>query len=336
MKKTGVIYKIENLVNGKVYVGQTVKKPKRRFQLHKSRLKRNIHHGLYLQNAWNKYGEDNFKLSMIEKCCIEDLDNREIYWIDHYKEKTGVYNLETGGNKNKTINNATKNQISNTVKDLWSEDKYYEKQLNNNLIQVICINTGKIYNSLTAAAKDLKVSINSIKLACEGKRNSVGGQKYGKPMQVAYYEENKDYKLKKIKNIKRAKKIICVNTKEIFNSMHKAAKKYNKYGCSQSKISMCCNGKREHNGRLENGEFIKWLFLEDYNSQKEYNFTKKPRRYNRAQKIKCINTGKIFNSITEAAKKLNIGRSTISYHCSEKGYGEIKHKDGYKLKLKYM
>lgn len=289
-----------------------------------------------MQNAWNKYGEESFEFKIIEKPKIENLDKREIYWIDYYKNKVGVYNLESGGNLNKKINERTKKKNSKLIKEKWKEEEYYKKQLKNNMVQVICINTGEIYNSLTSAAKNLKVSASTIKLACEGKRNSVGGQKYGKPMQVAYYEKRKKYELKKIKNINRPKKIICVNTKEVFNSMNKAANKYKKYGCSQSKISMCCNGKREHNGKLENGDFIKWMFLKGYDSDKKYKFTKKPRKHNGSQKVKCLTTGEIFNSLKEAAGKLGVSKSTISSNCSKKGKGKVNHKNGHILEFKYI
>ena len=77
------IYKIENLVNGKVYIGQS-KHIKQRFEEHSSRLLKNKHENLYLQRAWNKYGEENFKFEVIEECEEEKLTEREQYWIDYY------------------------------------------------------------------------------------------------------------------------------------------------------------------------------------------------------------------------------------------------------------
>jgi len=333
MKKTGVIYKIENLVNGKVYVGQTTQSAKRRFHCHRSRFNRKEHSNPYFQSAWDKYGEENFKLSIIEKCPIDDLDDREIYWINYYREKTGVYNLESGGNKRKRVSEKTKITLSKSTKNLWKDKDFYEKQLKNNMKQVICINTGKVYESITDAAKDLGVSTSSIKMACEGKRKSVGGTK-GDPMQVAYYQEGKKYKLKKLRNINKPKKVICINTKEVFNSINKAAEAYRKYGCHQSKISMCCNRKREHHGRLPNGEYLIWRFLDDYDSDENFDFTKDYRKPGHKTKVRCITTGEVFETLKAACEKYSISKSTMWRLCT----GRIENyetKNGIKLRFEY-
>ena len=59
------IYKIENTVNGKVYIGQT-NDPEQRKRAHFGGLKRNKHENPYLQSAWNKYGEDSFYFEVID------------------------------------------------------------------------------------------------------------------------------------------------------------------------------------------------------------------------------------------------------------------------------
>jgi group I intron endonuclease len=54
------IYVIENIANRKVYIGRS-KDIGSRISSHKHNLRNNIHINKYLQNAWNKYGENNFK-----------------------------------------------------------------------------------------------------------------------------------------------------------------------------------------------------------------------------------------------------------------------------------
>lgn len=75
------IYKIVNLINGKVYIGQSDRLNERERE-HFYRLDRNEHHNEHLQRAFNKYGKDNFIFECIEE--TDDLDNREIHWINKY------------------------------------------------------------------------------------------------------------------------------------------------------------------------------------------------------------------------------------------------------------
>lgn len=95
----GYIYKIVNKVNNKVYIGQTYDISKRK-SAHFNDLKNNRHSNQYLQNAWNKYGGENFELIIIEKCDLKDMDEREIYWIKYFNSmyNQNGYNIRSGGN----------------------------------------------------------------------------------------------------------------------------------------------------------------------------------------------------------------------------------------------
>ena len=61
------IYKIINIINEKTYVGSTISKFNRRWNCHKCQLRNHNHGNKYLQNAWNKYGEDKFIFEIIEE-----------------------------------------------------------------------------------------------------------------------------------------------------------------------------------------------------------------------------------------------------------------------------
>jgi len=94
------IYKIENLVNGKMYVGSAVD-IKNRWSRHKSDLRKNKHHSRYLQRSWNKYSEEQFEFTIIEEVKdVSELLEREQYWLDYYKSydyKIGYNSYPTAG-----------------------------------------------------------------------------------------------------------------------------------------------------------------------------------------------------------------------------------------------
>lgn len=92
-EKISGIYKIENLVNNKVYIGSS-KNIYKRWADHKNSLRNNKHHSIHLQRSWNKYKEESFEFAIIEKCFEADLILKEQYWIDFYKS----YDINIGYN----------------------------------------------------------------------------------------------------------------------------------------------------------------------------------------------------------------------------------------------
>ncbi len=83
------IYSITNITNGKRYVGSTTNLYRRR-QQHLSYLKNNKHVNKYLQNAWNKYGEDSFTFEILLDCELEDVRLFEQRAIDLLKPEYNI------------------------------------------------------------------------------------------------------------------------------------------------------------------------------------------------------------------------------------------------------
>ena len=75
------VYKITNRVNGKIYVGSS-KNIYERWNQHKDKLRNNCHDNIHLQNAWNKYGEENFEFEIIEECASKIQFEREQYYLN--------------------------------------------------------------------------------------------------------------------------------------------------------------------------------------------------------------------------------------------------------------
>ena len=92
------IYAIKNLVNGNVYIGQTMRPFQKRYWHHQWKLRKNQHDNIHLQNAWNLYDEENFVFEVVELCKDKDLiDDRERFWIGYYKSLGICYSMQSGG-----------------------------------------------------------------------------------------------------------------------------------------------------------------------------------------------------------------------------------------------
>ena len=77
-----IIYCITNKINGKQYVGQTVRTEEERFKEHCRDKK------MYISKAIRKYGKENFLVETIDSALlIDDLNEKEIYWIEEFKTK---------------------------------------------------------------------------------------------------------------------------------------------------------------------------------------------------------------------------------------------------------
>lgn len=93
----GFIYIIKNTINNKVYIGQTRVSVEIRWKEH-------LRHAQYgeqvINRAMKKYGVDKFYIETLEICSLDNLDYREMYYIDLYDStnKSKGYNVSIGGN----------------------------------------------------------------------------------------------------------------------------------------------------------------------------------------------------------------------------------------------
>jgi len=118
------IYKTTNLVNGKIYVGQTINKSK--YYLGSGKL---------LHYAIKKYGRKNFKCETLCECeTKKELDKMEQYWIkqlDSTNKKIG-YNIDPGGlgGVKRKLSEEHKQKISGTLKGrkAWNKDKKWPEE----------------------------------------------------------------------------------------------------------------------------------------------------------------------------------------------------------------
>lgn len=90
------IYKITNLINGKSYIGQSIRLHKR-WGGHKSSFKTRKGNHPILHKAFEKYGLSNFSYEIICNAPRKYLDKLEIHFIKHYKSYRLGYNADKGG-----------------------------------------------------------------------------------------------------------------------------------------------------------------------------------------------------------------------------------------------
>lgn len=117
-----IIYKITNKINGKVYIGQTIKSLKHRISQHIKCAKRKVDRHLY--HSMNKYGIDNFIFEEIDKANnLDELNYLETKYIIEYDSVRNGYNMSYGGDNNIMFTDKTKRKHDNIMKSQKVRDK---------------------------------------------------------------------------------------------------------------------------------------------------------------------------------------------------------------------
>lgn len=179
-----IIYKITNLINNKIYIGQTQQLLKKRWARHKSN-SRYIGCSA-ISDAIRKYGKENFIIEQIDFTSkLEELTIKEIYWMKHYNSLApNGYNLIEEGVSRK-VTEKTKIKMRNSYKR--ARRKYLHplkgKTGIGRSIKVKCNETNEIFESARQASiklwghPNLRTRILDV---CKGKksRNTVKGLKF--------------------------------------------------------------------------------------------------------------------------------------------------------------
>ena len=151
--------------------------------------------------------------------------------------------------------------------EFYEEGKKYEYQdpklKNKRLTKVICVTTGEIFNSIKEACEKYKVQSSCISSCIYGKQKTSGQLADGTRLCWALYEEEKEYK--KITNSgKSNKKVKCLETEEIFNSIKEAAESVN---VQAPNMSAHLHGRQKSCGKDKNNNPLHWIF---YNENEDY------------------------------------------------------------------
>lgn len=132
------IYKIENLIDKKIYIGSSINLESRKYK-HFWMLDRNKHDNNHLQNSYNKFGKDLFNFEILEFCDNNQLIERENHYIEIYKS-----NIDKFGYNLALVNYFRRNTYNEEVKNKLS--KYnLNKNGNFNKFSLINIETNDEY-----------------------------------------------------------------------------------------------------------------------------------------------------------------------------------------------
>ena len=130
LRKMGV-YCLKNTVNKKVYIGSTTNKFRARLTSHMNNLRAGTHNNSYLQNSWNKYGEDSFEFSILEIITnISDIRIREAEYIAKYDSANEYFGYNLTSNTmcaSKDIK--VRDKISKTLKELYKNNVEYSDMM---------------------------------------------------------------------------------------------------------------------------------------------------------------------------------------------------------------
>lgn len=110
------VYKIENIKNGKVYIGSSTTNIFRRWSEHKKLLNGNKHHSKHLQSSYNIYGSKNFKFEILENMNMNN--KKEILDMEFkYIEKFKSFDNEFGYNMSSSVGGGNSNNMKIAVYD---------------------------------------------------------------------------------------------------------------------------------------------------------------------------------------------------------------------------
>lgn len=161
-------YIIINKVNGKKYSGITIN-PERRRRRHFQELRNNYHHSSKLQNAYNKYGSENFEFKVLEEKDFDykvDAYNYEIVFIKKNNSFIDGYNMEEGG----VISAMLNPEIIQKVKEANQNRVPNVYQIDINSLKII-----NIYHSLREAERMTNIFRTNIAKVCNRDGISAGG-----------------------------------------------------------------------------------------------------------------------------------------------------------------
>lgn len=135
------IYKITNNINGMSYIGQS-NNINRRWKEHRNKMKdRNS----LLYQAMREFGIENFSFEIIEECSLENLNDKEKFYINKFDTLNNGYNMNIMDNMQYKINWDIAKEIQNLLKNLDLSMKDIAEKYNVSYTLISLMNQGKMW-----------------------------------------------------------------------------------------------------------------------------------------------------------------------------------------------
>ncbi len=316
-KKIIGIYMITCIANHKRYIGQSID-IKRRFNQHRRKPPRQM------REDFERFGVDAFKFEILEECAPNELDKKETACMNELQPE---YNIKTEGCG-----------ISDEAREKLRKLKTGVKRPDISR-QVKCVETGEVFESIRAAAKWCNVPNSNIVIPLKGKGRTAGGYHW------IYTDEDEEAQLERIRQMpegrqrteeskekqrqamtgrkhtpehcekirqshlgqgwksstyeKCCRKIRCVETGKIFDSIKTAAEHY---GLKRPNISAVLAGKNKTSGGFH------WEYVDGKPPQH------RPEKMRRkvSKPVRCVETGVVYESLTKAAEVFGVSYSAIA------------------------
>jgi len=178
--KSGIYY-IQNICNGKIYIGSAVAIIER-WRVHKHLLRQGKHYNRHLQSAWDKDGEDSFVFGIVEVTGNkDDLLGMEQRWINHYKsfnDKNGYNILPIAGSRLGTKHSKeTRKKLSESHKGQrpWMKGKKHSEETRKKIS--LAVNTDRARKIKTQKQKGRKRTAETKAKISDALRNRVHTEK---------------------------------------------------------------------------------------------------------------------------------------------------------------
>lgn len=226
--------------NDKKYVGITSKKPLHRWGSHGQGYKRQS----LIWNAICKYGWDNIQHIILYTNKTEEEAfqiEQDLIQLFNTKNPNG-YNIDDGGK-------GSSNEIRRRVKENHADVNGGNHPRS---ISVYCIELNKFYACMRDAQRELGINTKDIGNCCKGIRNTAGDYHWIYTNELANCNMDEILKRKKHAQITNKKRVRCIESNKIYDSITQASKET---GFDLSSISACCRGK------LKTTHGFHWEFL---------------------------------------------------------------------------